>query len=454
MGVGVSFLYAVFSFIAYYFQTSATTPWSGAFKIILLATNLLLVLTYWLAYKSAKTFGDKGILKIIYLFSVVFCLIMIFTPPIGSADVYNYVYRARVNTVYNENPYTVATGEYANDIFYNFSPKEWNYLTMQYGPFWTSVSIAFSNFTGDNFFWNVFIYKLLAVFSFFGTGVLLKKILEKNNPRTVIQNMLLYLWSPIIIFEAVNNAHNDMFMIFLVVFSMYLLIKKWYILSAIVLLLAVLTKYIPLLIVPVFLIYVFNQIQDTKKRRNFIWLTGVLVLLVVIFYYLPFWDGFRIFNGLLEQSKISTYANYSLLPAFVYWLLYSVGTLFLNVGELAAEVARAFGLVAFATIYLWLLRRCAKKGATDYLQYSFMALFAYVFIYLTYLQPWYLIWLIPLVLLTNKKYYPHFIFLCTLTGLLSYTIVMNSLIYVAIFAILILLSIVRGKNYLLEFFRE
>jgi hypothetical protein len=453
MGVISSFLYAVLAFIAYYYQTSATTPWGFSFKAILLATNLLLIVAYWFAFISIKSVNEKSIIKIIFLFSSVFSLIMLFTPPIGSADVYNYAYRARVGTVYDENPYVVPTGAYSDDMFYNFSPKEWNYLTMQYGPFWTSVSILFSNIAKNNLFWNVFIYKLLALVSFFGVAILIRKILQKFNPDNEVKGLFLYLWSPIIIFEAINNAHNDMFMMFAVIFAIYLLIKKWYVLAAITLLLSILTKYIPLLILPVFIYYVFKEVHETKKRLNFVWATGILAVIISTLFYFPFWEGTRTLNGLFEQSKIFTFANFSLFPGIIYWVLYVIGQSFSWTREFLSDIARVSGLTAFVVLYIWLIKNYFKGKYTDYIYYSFMILFVYIFFYLTYLQPWYFIWLISLAVLIDRKYFPQFIFICTLAGLLSYTIVMNSLIYVFIFLFIILVSLITNKNYLLKFLK-
>jgi hypothetical protein len=453
LGVVSSLLYAVLAFIAYHYQTSATTPWGGSFKAILLVINMLLVVVYWFAFISVKSVNGKSIIKIIFLFSAVFSVIMIFTPPIGSADVYNYAYRARINTVYDENPYIVATGEHSGDMFYDFSPKEWNYLTMQYGPFWTSVSILFSNITKNSFFWNVFIYKLLALVSFFGVAFLLRKILQKFNPGMEMKGLFLYLWSPIIIFEAINNAHNDMFMMFVVVFAIYLLMKKWYILAAIMLLLSILTKYIPLLILPVFVFYIFRDIQETRKKVNFVWVSGILAIIISVIFYLPFWEGIKTFNGLFEQSKIFTYANFSLFPGIIYWVSYVIGSSLSWSRESLSEVARISGLIAFVVLYVWLINNYFRGKFTYYIYYSFMILFVYIFFYLTYLQPWYFIWLIPLATLIDKKYFPQFILICTLAGLLSYTIVMNSLIYVFIFMLIILMSLVTNKNYLLKFLK-
>jgi len=451
MGALTCLLYAALAFIAYFYQTSSTTPWGYAFKIFLLLTNLLLVLTYWVTFRSSDYTKEKNVGKIIIAFSIAFSIILIMTPPMGSADVYNYTYRARVQTVYDENPYIVATENYTDDMFYNFSPKEWNYLTMQYGPFWTSISIGFSNVAKDSFFWNIFLYKLLAVLSFYGAAYFIWKILKRTNPEKRVQGLFLFLWNPLILFEAINNAHNDMFMIFIVVAAIYLLLKKKYFFSILVLLLSILLKYITLILVPIFLLYIFKNIPQLKERVKFFLKTGISVAIITGLLYVPYWEGFEIFKGLFQQSQIFTFFNFSLFPGLVFGMAYLVGSNYSWSYDLISNISRYFGLAAFVLLYFWQMKNYVQDKSRDFVYYIFLVLFIYVIFYLTYLQPWYFIWLISLAILIEKKYFTQFIVVCTLAGFLSYAIIMNSLIYIIILIILLFASFVAKKNYFVDF---
>ena len=43
-----------------------------------------------------------------------------------------------------------------------------------------------------------------------------------RSPRTVTTGMLLYAWNPLVLFESCVGAHNDTFMLFLVLLGIYL----------------------------------------------------------------------------------------------------------------------------------------------------------------------------------------------------------------------------------------
>ncbi|MBU2229222.1 hypothetical protein KJ810_02330 [Patescibacteria group bacterium] len=451
MGSLTCLLYAALAFIAYFYQISSIPPRGYAFKTFSLLINLLLVLAYWVTFKTANKKNEKNIGKIVVLFSVVFSTIMILIPPIGSADVYNYTYRARVKTVYNENPYIVATENYSDDMFYNFSPKEWNYLTMQYGPLWASISIGFSNIAQDSFFWNIFLYKLLALFSFFAGACFLRKILQMISPDKKIGGLFLYLWNPLILFEAVNNAHNDMLMISIVLAAIYFLLKKKYSTSLLVLLLSVLLKYITLVIVPVFLYFVLKNIPQLSKKVKFVLKTGIAVIIVTTLFYIPFWEGAEIFKGLFQQTQLSTFFLFSLFPSLVFAIAYLVGSYFSWSYDLLTDISRYFGLGAFIVVYFWQIKNYVKDKSKNFIYYSFLILFAYIIYYVSYLQPWYLVWLIPIAILVDKKYFLQFIFILTLAGLLSYIVLVNSLIYILIFVIILILSVITKKNYFQNF---
>ena len=451
MGALTCLLYTALAFIAYFYQTSSTTPWGYAFRIFLLLINLFLALAYWVTFKTAKSSNGKSIGRIIILFSIAFSLILILIPPMGSADVYNYTYRARVQTVYNENPYIAATENYTDDMFYNFSPKEWNYLTMQYGPLWTSISIGFSSIAKDSFFWNIFLYKLLALFSFFGTAYFIRKILQIINPDKEARGLFLFLWNPLVLFEAINNAHNDMFMIFIVVAAIYLLIKKKYFIALLVLLLSVLLKYITLILVPIFLFFILKDIPQLRKKVKFILKTGISAVAIIVLFYIPFWEGPEIFNGLFQQSQIFTFFNFSLFPGLIFGMAYLIGNNLSWSYDLLSDISRYFSLVAFIFLYFWQIKNYIQNKSRDFIYYTFLALFVYVIFYLTYLQPWYFIWLISLAILVEKKYFLQFIFICTLAGFLSYTIIMNSLIYILIFIVLLFTSFIVKRNYFKDF---
>ncbi|MFA6392169.1 MAG: hypothetical protein WCW66_05515 [Patescibacteria group bacterium] len=448
LGILTYLLYVVLVYSSFYYQINATNsiiPWGYNKQIFFILISIGLIVLYWLAYKSIKN-TKENIKKIVILFSILFSITFIIAPPIGSADVYNYAYRARVKTVYEQNPYLVATENYPDDLFYNFSPKEWNFMTMQYGPLWASVSIGFSKIAGDNFFWNIFLYKLLALLSFFGSAYLINRILKITNPGKSLQGALLYLWNPLILFETINNAHNDILMIFIVLLAVYLVLKKKYIPSLLVLLLSVLLKYITILLVPVFLYFILKNFQKKGDKMKLVLKAGCLAVIIIVLFYFPFWDGIRTFNGIFQQSQIFSFLNFSLLPGFVFGISYVVGSNYSWSYDTLSMISRNVGLVTFVLFYIYQHSKMLITRNIDLIFYVFLILLSYILLAVTYLQPWYFIWLIPLAVLMDRKYFPHFIAISSVVGLISYAFLVTSLVYMLTFIIVVFIAIISRKD--------
>jgi len=453
LGVGASVLYALLAYIPFGFDAHAIPPAGKNIMIYFLLINLGLWSIYLLAFQNIKKQIDsRSLVKLIVLFTVVFSIILILLPSIGSADIFNYIFRARVFTVYGENPYLVATENFSHDLFYHFSPKEWNNLLMQYGPLWTGISIGFSFIAKDSFFWNQFLYKLLAVMVNFGILYFVWCILSLIKPDYRIKGLFLYAWSPLILFEVVNNAHNDMVMIFLVVAAIYFFLRKKYLTSLVLLLLSVLVKYITLFLFPVFLIFLFKEVVGKKERIRLFGKTSIVLLVIIFLSYFPFWEGWQTFQGIFQQSRLISFMNLSLFPSFTFGGTYLLGNFFSWSYDIMMQIVRIFGVLVFLAFYLWQLRLLVKnKNSQDFIYRIFLVLFIYTIYAVFSLQPWYFLWILPLAVLIDKKYFLHFIFFITLIGLFSYTFVVISILFVLIFVLLLFLSFFTKGRYFTSF---
>lgn len=451
LGFVMSIAFAFLAYIPFGTDNISIPPSSKTIVLFLLLVDAVLLLCYYAAYRLIKKENNhQKVLKTIVLFTLVFGIILLLITPIGSADVYNYILRARVATVYEENPYLVPTENLSADQFFHFAPKEWNYLPMQYGPLWTSLSIGFSHLAQNSLFWNQFIYKLLALLTNLGTIYFIWRILTLINPAYRVKGVLLYAWNPLILFEAVNNGHNDIFMIFLVVAAIYLFLKKKFLLTFLFLLLSALIKYITFLLMPVFLIFLFREILSSKKKIEILASTAVVLAIVAVILYLPYWEGFQIFRGLIDQSKITTVLNLSLFPSFALgFLLIFKKTLSWSI-EYLMQIVGITAIVAFAGVYLCQLKKIWKQQ--DNLIYrSFLILLMYVLYASVYVQPWYFLWFLSLAVIIDRKYFPSFIFISTIFGLLFYFFYIVSVFITLFFLILFFLSFLVKKHYFSPF---
>ncbi|PIS42402.1 MAG: hypothetical protein COT24_03700 [Candidatus Kerfeldbacteria bacterium CG08_land_8_20_14_0_20_40_16] len=450
LGLVISIFFALLAYIPFGFHSLSTPPINHNILIYFFLVSLGLLISYFTAYQLIKKEKDQKIFRIIVLFALIFSVILILIPPIGSADVFNYIFRARIHTVYGENPYLVATGGFKSDLFYNFSPQEWNYLPMQYGPLWTSISIGFSYLAQDSLFWNQLLYKLLALLINFGIIFFIWRILGIISPDYRIRGIFLYAWNPLILFEGINNVHNELLMIFFVVAAIYFFLKKKYLFCLLLLLFSVLIKYITILLFPVFLLFLWKEINIPSERVKIFVKAAVVLLIVAVLSYFPFWEGTNIFQGLLGQSKIASFMNLSLFPSFLFEFILSLKNILMLTLDQIMKIVSIGVMIVFALIYFWQLR-LIKQKQDDFIHRNFLILFGYIIYAACFLQPWYFLWFLPLAVLINKKYFPEFVFLFTLAGLLSYTFMVMSIVLVVFFLALLFTSFFTKKSYFSPF---
>lgn len=434
--------YAFLAYIPFGFGTLSTPPIDPKILSFLFFINLGLFLIYLLTFRLLKKEpASPKLVRVIVLFSLLFSIILLLLPSIGSADIFNYIFRARVFTVYGENPYLVTTENFPQDIFNHFSPKEWNYLPMQYGPLWAGISIGFSTLAKDSFFWNQFLYKLLALVINLGMIYFIGKILSLTSPDYKITGLFLYAWNPFILFEVINNAHNDIFLIFLAIVALYLLLKKRHLWSLIFLLLSVLIKYISLLLFPFFIIFIFKEMINKRERIKFFVKAAFALALIVFLFYLPFWEGWQTLQGLFLQSDIASFINLSLFPSFIFGGAYLLSNFFSWSYQDIIQIVRFGGISIFAIIYFWQLKKSfPDKDSSGFIYRNFLILFLYTIFAVVFLRSWYFLWTLPLAILIDKKYFLHFIFLITFLGLFSYSIVVISILFLLLFVVLLLIQ--------------
>src|SRR6185437_4874217 len=116
-------------------------------------------------------------------------------------------------------------------------------------------------------------------------------ILGQARPRSQMLGTLLYLWNPMIIVEFASEGHNDSLMIFLVLAALALAIHARPAASVMALILGVLTKYLPLILLPAQVIYLWRtrQRRPPKILPFTLLVTGGLALMALIIQ--PLWAG-------------------------------------------------------------------------------------------------------------------------------------------------------------------
>lgn len=192
-------------------------------------------------------------LKWIFGFAILFRVILLFSPPSLSDDLYRYIWDGHLLGS-GVNPYAFPVNSPSLDSF--SIPLRGlvnhNWMASPYLPV-SQLIFSIVEFLIPQ---NVLAFQMTAVIFDLLTGWLVMDILGKLGLSR--QNVLIYLWNPLVIVEFAHGAHVDAVMIFLMMLAIWFLLKEsqqhsyYRFGSAISLAAATLTKFLPVLLLPMF----------------------------------------------------------------------------------------------------------------------------------------------------------------------------------------------------------
>jgi len=317
----------------------------------------------------------KWLLKSIILCACGFRLILWFSTPELSDDIYRYVWEGKIFAagwnpfVYApENPSLTALRD--AEIFPRINHPQ---LAAIYPPL------------------SLFIFRLCAhvsstvsamkmtfiLFDLFTIGILVRTLYALNMSSL---NVIIYAWNPLVIVEFAGSGHLDSAGIFFLMLALYLFIKRKNLVSIITVTLSFLVKFLPVLFLPFML-------GTRKALRLFVF--GAIVALG----YVPFVSaGEKIFDSLIHYSQRWVF-NAS---------VYEVAQFLCGDGLRARIISAAalFGLL------LWFVLRRAVRAADvepESIYRTVFILMGSTFVLTPVLYPWYLCWIIPLLVIIPNR---------------------------------------------------
>ena len=369
---------------------------------IFLGLILIYTFIYLIIIKEEKNIFNgktKKVLLYIVLISLIFMLML----PALSSDIYYYIGDSWVLSKYHENPYYTSVSDLqlkgANDEILN-NTGYWKDTTSVYGPLYNMIAAVLVTLSFGNITIGLFVFKIASFIVHIINCYLIYKITKKSKYA------LIYGLNPLILLELLSNVHNDIYLILFILLSIYYLIReKKVFFSIIFLALSITIKYTSVLLVPFFLIFIFQK-NKLFKRLLYCIGTGLIIILIVVMLYLPFYKDTSIFTNMLVQNdKLSQ----SLMLA-----------LYQNINEEVYSSLDYLRLPVFAIIYITsLVCLLAKRKISlrETLRKYNMFLIVFIFVILTNFQRWYIVWLLP-TYFWQSKYMKKFIISLTITGII------------------------------------
>lgn len=337
--------------------------------------------------KIFKTFTDM--IKYISIIG----LIYVFTIPFTCSDVFYYLGVGRIDSTYNQNPYYTTIKEYVDTgenskyleqdtVLSQGYINDWADTTVVYGPVWQLVCKAVSLLSFGNIDIGLLIFKLINLLIHIINCYLIYKITGKKIFS------LIYGLNPFVLIEGIVCVHNDIFIILFTLLSLFFMLKKKnLVISMIFLACATGIKYFSILLLPFIIIYYFRKEKPSVRLINCI-KYGMIFAIALLIPYLLYVRDISILNGMAtQQNKVAK---------SIYVLISEYFSNDISIANLSSMLLRIFVIIYFFTCVMLLFKN--KITFREMMQKYTLFLLVFLFVLITQFQPWYLMWLVPVMM--------------------------------------------------------
>lgn len=358
---------------------------------------IVLFQLYYIGYRLCPARATRPLMTLLVIFPLFFSLVLFFMYPLGANDIYEMIFRGHIFATRGASPFSSVPNMFADDPWIQY--VWWRDISGAYGPVWEGLAAFTTKLMGGNLLANLFSYKAIMIAHYWAGMPLLYFALRAFRPEFAIKGLFLYAWNPMAQFDIAANAHTEGMLIFWLVAAVFLLIKKQHILALLALTVAILVKFIPVLLVPLFLVALWrgDPAKQFQQRVGLVMIALAGMGLLTVLLYLPFGVDSIITNiGYLASRD-------TLIHQSVPWMVYNtLQTLGLATPQ-AAQVVRLLSLLVVGGVVLWQIVRLMRSKA-DHLglsegvvRGSFNIFFVYLLLAMLYFQPWYILWMLPFV---------------------------------------------------------
>ena len=333
--------------------------------------------------------------------------------PVFSRDIYSYIAQGDL-VRHGLNPYVATPLALGHTNVLQSIAEVWRNTPSPYGPLLTMHGHLLSYIDGSSLIAQILVYRSCALLGVIGLSLALIPLAKRRNVNP-IQALWLVTLSPLMVISAVSTAHNDVYMLALVLGGV-LLADRGHRRSAYCALALAATIKAPAFAVIGFIL-VHELIRSSTSKR--LWLVieaGVASALSIVA--ATVLAGFGWFWATPAAFKIPTSIRTVITPSI------AVGSFIAQVlrglqvptsrHTLVSYLEVGFGLLAVALV-LFLLK---KLGRHDFLFVSGLALLG-ISLLSPSLWPWYYLWAIAILSATHLQRWPVLIYLAGLATFLA-----------------------------------
>src|SRR5262249_18138481 len=143
--------------------------------------------------------------RLVVLLPLAFAAILIWMQAVTTTDLYGYVARGYLFTHLHLNPMVSGATALPGGLSVDRPPSP-------YGPAWLLIAGAVALVSGENLLLNLLLFKVIAFLGVAAALWLVNDLARSLYPERRLRIIALFGWSPLLLFEAVGNGHNDIIM--------------------------------------------------------------------------------------------------------------------------------------------------------------------------------------------------------------------------------------------------
>lgn len=229
----------MFQNIGYYYRPISLNIYLTILFILYLLYAVLLVLLH-------KNLINK---KQLCLLICMVTSILVFSYPAFSYDIFNYMFTAKTVLIYHKNPYVIIPLQFSGiDPYLNF--MRWTHLPSAYTPLWIAITLPAYIFGFGNFLISLFNIKIIIAIFYLFTSWFIYKILKKIDEQKALVGVGIFALNPLNLIETLISGHNDVVMMAIAIFSVFLYMQKKNLLAYFILVISIGIKLMTLFLFP------------------------------------------------------------------------------------------------------------------------------------------------------------------------------------------------------------
>lgn len=250
-----------FQYVGWFNRPLSTYLYIGIFAF-------LFIMYFWTMSMVVKR---KISVRTVWLAIFAVSVILVFSYNAFSYDLFNYIFDAKIVTLYHQNPYIHKALDFPSDPMLSF--MHWTHRTYPYGPLWLVLTVPLSFIGNHIFIVTFYLFKLLIASFFLLTVWSIAKIGKVLKFSNIMLPVAAFAFNPFVFSESLVSSHNDIVMMGIAMYATYFLLRQENFKGSILYILSAGVKFATAVTLIAFFV-----LLGFKKTKYFI---GVSILLMI-----------------------------------------------------------------------------------------------------------------------------------------------------------------------------